>query len=136
MTERIIGHGVDIVETDRIGKMLDRHGDHFLNRCFTEQEIAYANRNRHRDRIVEHLAGRFATKEAVLKALGTGWRDGIAWTDMEVQPDTLGKPILKVSGEVARLSEQQSITIWHISLSHSSQYAIGSAIAVAQVSNL
>ena len=132
MMERIIGHGVDIVETERIGRMLDRHGDHFLNRCFTEQEIAYANRNRHRDRIVEHLAGRFAAKEAVLKALGTGWRDGIAWTDMEVQPDTLGKPVLNVSGEVARLSHQQSITTWHISLSHTRQHAIASAIAVSR----
>src|SRR2546429_96084 len=78
----ILGHGIDIVETRRIADLLENHGERFLERCFTtaEREYCYRNNKRH----IEHLAGRFAAKEAVLKVLGTGWRGGIAWTDIEL----------------------------------------------------
>jgi holo-[acyl-carrier protein] synthase len=79
---RIIGHGIDIVETARIARLVEEHGEHFLARCFTSTERAYAQDKR---REIEHLAGRFAAKEAVLKVLGTGLGQGMAWTDVEIR---------------------------------------------------
>ena len=79
---QIIGHGVDLVDIARIETMLAEHGRRFVQRCFTEREQQYAEASRrHR---AQRYAARFACKEAVLKALGTGWRDGIAWRDVEV----------------------------------------------------
>lgn len=75
-----IAHGVDLVENARFASLLDRHPERARRRLFTEAELAYASGKRE----IEHLAARFAAKEAVLKALGTGWADGIAWTDVEV----------------------------------------------------
>ena len=79
----IIGLGTDIVEISRIREMMERHGDHFVNRCFTAAEIEYARR--HRDSSVR-LAGRWAAKEAVVKVLGTGFIQGITFHDVEVVP--------------------------------------------------
>src|SRR5690606_37134845 len=78
----ILGHGIDLVENARIAEMLERHGDRFLARVFTEQERSCVMR--HEKRRVERLAARFAAKEAIAKALGTGISDGISWTDIEV----------------------------------------------------
>ncbi len=111
----IVGHGVDIVSNARIARMLAEHGDVFLSRCFTARERGYCDSHKQR---VERYAARFAAKEAVVKALGTGLRGQMAWTDMEVLPDALGKPMLTLSGETARMAEAQGITSWHISLSH------------------
>ena len=86
----LIGHGIDIVETARIRQLVEEHGQHFLDRCFTAAEQAYCARNQ--KRYYEHLAGRFAAKEAVLKVLGTGWRGGISWTDIEVVKEESGQP--------------------------------------------
>ena len=72
----ILGHGIDIVETSRVKRLVDEHGQRFLDRVFTPGEQEYCHKNP--KRIFEHLAGRFAAKEAVLKVLGTGWRGGIA----------------------------------------------------------
>jgi holo-[acyl-carrier protein] synthase len=87
----IIGHGIDIVETARVAKMLDDHEERFLRRCFTRAEQDYVAANPVRR--AEHLAGRFAAKEAILKVLGTGWSNGVAWTEAEVvrEPD-LSRP--------------------------------------------
>ncbi|MEM6314067.1 MAG: holo-ACP synthase, partial [Planctomycetota bacterium] len=79
---QLLGHGIDIVEVARVRGLLEKHGRRFEQRCFTAAEVAYANRRP--KRAAEHLAARFAAKEAVLKALGTGQRHGIAWTDVEV----------------------------------------------------
>src|SRR5450432_2715544 len=95
----LIGHGIDIVQTDRIRRMVEAHGEHFLGRVFTSAERAYADRSKKRR--FEHLAGRFAAKEAVLKALGTGWRGGIAWTDVEIVNEASGRPGVHLMGECA-----------------------------------
>ena len=122
----IVGHGVDVVDIGRIDDMIKRHGEHFLHRCFTAGEADYCRE--HRDCNI-HFAGRFAAKEAIVKALGTGFRGRIAWTDMEILPDSKGKPVLRLSGHTAALSEQAGITTWHISISHTAQIAFASAIA-------
>jgi holo-[acyl-carrier protein] synthase len=126
---RILGHGVDIVEVARIGAMIDEHGDRFLDRCFTAAERGYSEP---RKRGSEHLAGRFAAKEAVLKALGTGWRNGIAWTDVEVVPLASGQPDLKLHGAAADAARRAGITSWSISISHTESHAMASAIATGE----
>src|SRR5947208_9442500 len=106
----IIGHGIDIVETERIRELAERHGQHFLDRCFTKTEQDYCTANP--KRYFEHLAGRFAAKEAVLKVLGTGWRHGIAWTDIEITKTEAGQPGVALSGECARIAGELGIRRW------------------------
>ncbi len=125
----ILGHGIDIVETARIRKLVENHGPHFLDRVFTPAEQAYCNRNP--KRYFEHLAGRFAAKEAVLKVLGTGWRGGIAWTDVEVAKELSGQPKVVLTGESARIAKELGICRWHLSISHIETHATASAIGLA-----
>ena len=125
---RIIGHGVDLVEVSRVSHLLAAHGDRFLDRCFTTAERTYSEQSSHRR--AEHYAARFAAKEAILKALGTGWRDGISWTDMEVVRHPSGQPGVRLMGRCAEIAASQGIGDWLLSLSHTSQFAIGSAIAL------
>ncbi len=125
---RIVGHGIDLVETARIARMLEEHGDRFLHRCFTETERAYCGQG---VRGIESLAGRFAVKEAVFKALGTGWRGGIAWTDAEVIRKPSGEPMLMLHGKCRDLAAERGIDQWWISISHVKTHAMASAIAVA-----
>lgn len=127
---RIIGHGIDITEVARIGAMISEHGDRFLERCFTPLEQAYAGDRKRRD---EHLAGRFAAKEAVLKALGTGWQNGIAWTDVEVVLLPSGQPTVKLTGHAARIAGELGVTDWSLSISHIQTHAVASAIATGGV---
>ena len=124
----ILGHGIDIVETARIRKLMEEHGEHFLARVFTagEQEYCAANGKRY----YEHLAGRFAAKEAVLKVLGTGWRGGIAWTDIEIVKDASGQPRVKLTGECERIAREAGISLWHVSISHIETHATASAIGM------
>ena len=122
----IIGHGVDIVDVARIAAMVEEHGERFLERCFTSRERAYAEARR---RAAEHLAGRFAAKEAVLKALGTGWRDGIAWTDVEVEVMPSGQPEVRLHGQAFQMAMSRGIKGWVISISHTETHAMASAIA-------
>jgi holo-[acyl-carrier protein] synthase len=124
----ILGHGIDIVETSRIRALVDNHGQHFLDRVFTPAEQAYASKNP--KRYFEHLAGRFAAKEAVLKVLGTGWRGGIAWTDVEVVKETSGLPTIVLTGECERIAREQGISRWHVSISHIETHATASAIGL------
>ncbi|HEV7300487.1 MAG TPA: holo-ACP synthase [Tepidisphaeraceae bacterium] len=124
----IVGHGIDIVETSRVKRMVEEHGQRFLDRVFTVAEQAYASRNP--KRTYEHLAGRFAAKEAVLKVLGTGWSGGIAWTDVEVVKEISGQPKIRLTGECARVAAELNITRWHISISHIETHATASAIGL------
>lgn len=124
----IIGHGIDIVETARIRHLFEEHGERFMDRVFTPTEQAYANKSIKRR--FEHLAGRFAAKEAVLKVLGTGWRGGIAWTDIEIRNETSGQPVIHLTGECARIAEQLGITRWLVSISHIETHATASAIGM------
>src|SRR3954454_1845926 len=99
----IIGIGTDIVECLRIGRMIERHGELFLTRVYTAAEIRYCQS---RKRSLEHFAGRWAAKEAILKALGTGWRRGLEWTSVEVVNETGGRPRVLLSGAVRDLAEE------------------------------
>ena len=126
---RILGHGIDMVETARIARMIDEHGERFLDRCFTAAERGYAIDKR---RQVEHFAGRFAAKEAILKVLGTGWRDGIAWTDAEVLRETSGRPSVLLHGRCLEVARGLGIDEWWISISHIETHAIASAIGVGK----
>ncbi|NBC10632.1 MAG: holo-[acyl-carrier-protein] synthase [Planctomycetes bacterium] len=125
----ILGHGIDLVEVARVQAMLDDHGERFLTRCYTEGERAYCAANP--SRMAEHLAGRFAAKEAVLKVLGTGWSGGIAWTDVEVVREASGKPGVRLAGEAAAVAAGLGITTILLSISHTSTHAMASAIGVS-----
>jgi holo-[acyl-carrier protein] synthase len=132
---RIIGHGVDLVEIARIEAMLAEHGERFRDRCFTAEEQAYAEAATVRR--AERYAARFAAKEAVLKALGTGWRDGIAWTDIAISRDPAGRPRVTLSGRCGELAAEQGIRRWSLSLSHAGTgegggYAMASVIATGE----
>ncbi len=122
-----IAHGVDLVLCSRIGEIWDRHGDAFLNRIYTPAEQRYCLDCKTE---VERLAGRWAVKEAVLKALGTGWRGGIEFVDIETLPDDLGKPHTTLHGKSAELARQLGISKMLVSISHAGEYALGSAVAV------
>ena len=124
----IVGHGIDIVETARIKKLVEEHGQHFLDRVFTPVEQTYCARNP--KRYFEHLSGRFAAKEAVLKEIGTGWRGGIAWTDIEIRAEPSGQPKIALSGECLRIAVEQGISRWHVSISHIETHATASAIGL------
>ena len=124
MAAPVIHHGVDLVDVARIERMLEEHGDAFTGRCFTEGERDYADRGAR----AERYAARFACKEAVLKALGTGWREGISWQDIEVLRNANGEPSVRVSGKCRQLAEARSITSWAVSLSHTATHAMASVI--------
>lgn len=125
----VVAHGIDLVEIARIEAMLAEHGERFTTRCFTEGEQAYAEAGA-RTR-AERYAARFACKEAVLKALGTGWREGISWRHVEVRRDPSGRPHVALSGRCAELAEKMGIGAWHVSLSHTRGNAMASVIATA-----
>ncbi|MBL8879231.1 MAG: holo-ACP synthase [Phycisphaerales bacterium] len=122
-----IAHGVDIVQISRIQRAWKQHGDSFIERIYTPAERAYCMDIR---MPVIRFAGRFAAKEAVMKALGTGWRGGMHWTDIETLPDELGKPLVRLHGEAAGLATNLGIRDLLMSISHAGDYAIASAIGV------
>jgi holo-[acyl-carrier protein] synthase len=124
----ILGHGIDIVETARIRRSVEEHGQRFLDRVYTPAEQRYCAASP--KRYFEHLAGRFAAKEAVLKVLGTGWRGGIAWTDVEVTKEPSGQPKIVLTGECARIAGELGISRWHVSISHIETHATASAIGL------
>lgn len=126
---KIIAHGIDLVDFPRLETMIQRHGGRFLNRVFTEREQADADSVRNR---IEKLAGRFAAKEAVLKLIGTGWRGKIAWTDIEIVNNPTGQPVVKTSGEVRRIADEAGIEQITLSITHTANFAIASAVAVAE----
>ncbi len=116
--------GIDAVEIERIDGVLKRHGQRFLDRIFTAGEVRYC-----RGRVRE-LAARFAAKEAISKALGTGMR-GIAWRDMEIVPDQRGKPHVRLHGAAKRRASELGISDLAVSLTHSRDLAIASVVAEA-----
>lgn len=124
----VIGIGTDIIECVRIAKMIEKHGELFLNRVFTHTEIAYCSC---RKSSCQHYAGRWAAKEAVLKALGTGWAKGIQWTDIEVVNQLGGRPEVQLSGTARVISQQLGIREILISISHCRNYAVAYATAIS-----
>jgi holo-[acyl-carrier protein] synthase len=124
---KIIAHGIDLVDFNRIEQMLDKHPQRFLDRVFTPTEQADADRVKNR---IEKLAGRFAAKEAVMKLIGTGWRDGVAWTDIEVVNNPLGQPIVTIAGKVKELADAGGIEQITLSITHTANFALASAVAL------
>jgi holo-[acyl-carrier protein] synthase len=124
----VIGIGTDIVECLRIAQMIERHGELFLTRVFTPPEIEYCSSRR---AATQHYAGRWAAKEAILKALGTGWSRGIRWRDMEIRNDAAGKPSVALGGGARELCERLGIGDILISISHCRTHATALAVAVA-----
>lgn len=116
----IIGIGIDVVEVKRIERAL-RGSTALLHRVFTSSEQAYCSGRKTQ---YQNYAGRFAAKEAALKALGTGWREGIRWTDVEVLNGDNGQPLLTVHGKASQILEQTGADYTHISISHSQDYAV------------
>jgi len=123
----IVGIGTDIVECVRIARMIERHGELFLTRVYTDREIRYC---RARRRATEHFAGRWAAKEAVLRSLGTGWRRGVSWTDLEVRIDAAGAPRVGLRGAVRDLAEKLGVGQVLLSVAHCRAYATAYATAV------
>jgi holo-[acyl-carrier protein] synthase len=116
------GVGVDVIEIARVGDVVERWGEHFLGKIFTEREIAYA---RARKNPLHHFAARFAVKEAVAKAVATGWRGGFRWKDVEVENDERGKPNVVLGGSLKSLLRDANV---HVSISHSDNVVVGFAI--------
>jgi holo-[acyl-carrier protein] synthase len=125
----ILGIGTDIIECPRIANMIEKHGELFLNRVYTPHEIEYCSARR---AATQHYAGRFAAKEAVLKALGTGWTRGIQWRDIEVHNELGGKPNIVLGGGARDLCARQGITQVLITISHCRLFATAYAIAVGK----
>jgi len=124
-----IAHGIDLVDCPRIEKMIKQHGERFINRVFTAAEQAYAEKNKDK---VEKLAGRFAAKEAILKLMGTGWRGKIAWTDIEILNNAAGQPEVTLSGEVKKLADKLGIKHISVSITHTANFVIASAVALME----
>ena len=119
--------GVDLIRISRVERMVERHGDRFLNRVFTPAEILYSRRR------PAELAARFAAKEAVAKALGVGMRmmarEGIGWQEAEIVGDHRGKPLVRLHGRAAERGEELGLSEWAVSLSHTDDYAIAFVVA-------
>ena len=123
-----MAHGVDVVDVQRFRALLDGHGERVLERLFSPQERAYCER--YRDGAAAHWAVRFAAKEAVLKALGTGLGEGMRWRDVEVYRDENGRPGVRLAGKVKAVFEEAGFERILISLSHSREVAMASVILI------
>jgi|SRR5271165_826269 len=121
----IVGTGIDIAEVPRIAESIERFGDRFLRRIFTEGEIQYCDSKANR---VERYAARFAAKEAAMKALGTGWSRGVRWRDIEVVRPPGGRPTVKFHGKAAEFADKLNARNVALSLSHTPEQAIASVI--------
>ena len=126
----IAGIGTDIVEVPRIALMIQKHGELFVRRVYTSHEIEYCAMRKAAN---QHYAGRWAAKEAVLKALGTGWSKGVQWTDIEVHNESGGRPKIRLAGAARDLCERRGIAEILITISHCRTFAVAYAIALRNV---
>lgn len=122
----IISIGIDLAEVDRIEAAMARFGDHFLDRVFTEREKAYCASKAN---AAERFAARFAAKEAIMKALGTGWSQGIRWRDLEVGREPSGKPLVILHGQALERARHLGIHHWTLSLTHTRAHAMAQVVA-------
>jgi holo-[acyl-carrier protein] synthase len=125
----LVGIGTDITECLRIARMIERHGELFIDRVYTPEEIKYCQS---RKQATQHFAGRWAAKEAILKALGTGWRRGISWRDVEIRNEPGGKPVVAVRGGVKDVVEKLGIGEIQVSISHCRSHATALAVAIGK----
>jgi holo-[acyl-carrier protein] synthase len=121
----IVGLGVDITEVDRMEAAIGRRGRAFLERLFTPAEIKYCEKHRNR---AERFAGRFAAKEAAMKALGTGWARGVRWIDIEVVREPSGKPTLKLSGATRAIADGLGVKNIVVTITHDGNTALAQVI--------
>jgi holo-[acyl-carrier protein] synthase len=121
----IVGLGLDISEIDRIEAALTRHGTAILNRLYTPDEVAYCESHKNK---FERYAGRFAAKEAGMKALGTGWRRGVRWRDIEVVRQPGGKPTLRLAGAALEIAENMGVKNISLTITHSGNLALAEVI--------
>lgn len=121
----IVGLGLDIAEIDRIQAAITRHGAPILERLYTPAEVAYCESHRNK---FERYAGRFAAKEAAMKALGTGWRRGVRWRDIEIIRERSGKPTLALKGAAKRIAEGLSVRNISVTITHSGNLALAEVI--------
>lgn len=121
----ILGTGIDVIDFAKLDHAISEHGERFLRKVFSESEIRYC---RARAKPVQHFAGRFAAKEAVMKALHTGWSEGINWKDIEVFVKDSGRPEVVLTGGARERAQKIGLKTIHLSISHSGDYAIASAI--------
>ena len=125
----VISIGTDIVEVDRLQRVCRRHGERFIGRVFTPREVSYCQRRKAAD---EHYAGRFAAKEAVLKALDSGADLGATWQEIEITNQPSGRPQITLSGQALARAHGMGVTGWLLSISHSHRTAIATAVAVGE----
>ena len=126
----IRGLGTDIIEIVRVGEMLEKHGEQFLARVFTDGEVGYCGEKAN---YLQHYAGRWAAKEAVMKALGTGWAQGVSFADIEVQTLSSGQPVMQLHRVARTKASELGIGEVLITISHCRAYATATAIAMAAV---
>lgn len=125
----VVGIGVDLVETARIAENIEQHGDRFIRRLYTPAEIAYCEKFKGK---AERYAARFAAKEAAFKALGTGWREGVRWLDVEVVNLPSGKPELLLHGRAGEIARALGVARTSISISHADEYAVVQVVFEAE----
>ena len=118
--QMIIGIGVDIVQIERVRKLVENYSE-FMHQVFTAREIEFCQAKADS---ASSYAARFAAKEAMMKALGTGWNEKVNWLDIEVINERQGKPILKIGGKTLQLMQQMGVRQTHLSLSHERDYAL------------
>jgi holo-[acyl-carrier protein] synthase len=121
----IVGIGIDIAEVERIKGAIERHGEVFLRRVFTAKEREYCERFKNK---FERYAGRFAGKEAAMKALGTGWSSGVRWVDIEVVRQKGGRPTLALAGEAGKIAKQLGVKHIALSITHTAAQALAQVI--------
>ena len=121
----IVGLGVDIAEVERVKGAIERHGEPFLRRVYTRREAEYCEGFKNK---FERYAGRFAAKEAAMKALGTGWRHGVRWVDLEVVRESSGRPTMVLSGEAAKIAQRLGVKHIALSITHTESQALAQVI--------
>jgi holo-[acyl-carrier protein] synthase len=121
----LIGTGVDLIEIERIANSIERYGERFLRRVYTDHEIAYCNRKRSS---AESFAARFAAKEAAAKALGTGISRGVTWSEFQIERAPGGRPILELRGRAALLATELGVKHISLSLTHTGSLAMATVM--------
>jgi holo-[acyl-carrier protein] synthase len=121
----IVGTGIDVAEVPRVAAAIERFGQRFLNRIFTEAEIRYCDSKANR---VERYAGRFAAKEAGMKALGTGWNHGVRWRDVEVRREPGQRPTIVFHGKAGEFAQKLGVVNAALSITHTADQAIAQVI--------
>jgi holo-[acyl-carrier protein] synthase len=121
----IVGLGIDIAEVARVKAAIERHGETFLRRVYTAKEQEYCERFKNK---YERYAGRFAAKEAAMKALGTGWSRGVRWVDVEVAREKGGRPTMKLAGEAAHIADRLKVKNIVLSITHTADQAFAQVI--------